>query len=85
MSTQIANLKHCTWDARTKRLKLSSEFAGMPSSIKIRSDKTNRVIEFVSLSPCDPLYDEDQWDGEQKIYRPTESCNVDHLVIFNEW
>lgn len=57
----------------------------MPNSIKIRSDKTNRIIEFVSLNPDDPLYDEDHWDGEQKIYRPVEDCKVDCLVIYNEY
>ena len=29
-------------------------------------------------------FDEDQWDGEQQVYRPVGDVkNVDHLVIYN--
>ena len=55
---------------------------GFPQSINIHSEKTGRTVQFYPVGPNDRLYSEDQWDGEQQIYRPNVALEtVDHLVI----
>jgi hypothetical protein len=79
-------LKFCTFDKERRVLRVASEFCGMPRVVAIRSEHTGKTVQFVAIGPEDPLYDEDGWDGEQKIYRPVEpQARVDHLVIYNEY
>lgn len=55
---------------------------GFPASVNIHSEKTGRTVQFYPVGPNDRLYNEDQWDGEQQIYRPNVALEtVDHLVI----
>lgn len=61
---------------------------GFPARVNIHSEKTGRTVSFYPVGPNDHLYDEDQWDGEQQIYRPhvvdgphVVLETVDHLVI----
>ena len=61
---------------------------GFPLTVNIHSEKTGRTVQFYPVGPNDPLYSEDQWDGEQQIYRPyvvdgprVVLETVDHLVI----
>ncbi len=55
---------------------------GFPASVNIHSEKTGRTVQFYPVGPNDRLYSEDQWDGEQQIYRPNVALEtVDHLVI----
>lgn len=55
---------------------------GFPTSVNIHSEKTGRTVQFYPVGPNDRLYSEDQWDGEQQIYRPNVALEtVDHLVI----
>lgn len=85
-NTPTIDLSVCDFDKTRKVLKLVSEYIGMPREFFVKSHHTNKVIRFVSIGPSDSLYDEDGWDGEQKIYRPaTPVKNVDHLVIYNAW
>ncbi len=80
-------LKFCEYDKSRKVLKLSSEFFGMPLTFFVESHHTGRMVRFVPVTPADKLFDQDQWDGEQQIYRPVASeysTRVDHLVIYNQ-
>ena len=75
-------LSICDFDKARKVLKLSSQEVGMPRELMVVSHHTGKEVRFVVIGPEDKLYDQDQWDGEQQIYRPTSvSTNVDHLVI----
>ena len=80
-------LRACSFNKQYRKLTLASEYCGMPSILKIRSDYTDKVIMFAPVQPGDPLFDQDQWDGEQMIYRPMsdDKINVDYLVIFNQY
>ena len=82
------SLKYCEYDKNRKVLKLASEFFGMPSTFFVESHITGRVVRFVQIGPEDKLFDQDQWDGEQQIYRPLgdESITkIDHMVIYHAW
>jgi hypothetical protein len=80
------NLKLCEFDKNRKVLKLSSEYFGMPSTFYVKSHYTGKVVRFVPVNPEDVLYDHDQWDGEQQIYRPVGNVpGVEHMVIYNQY
>lgn len=80
------DLKLCEYNKQTKVLKLASEYMGMPSEFLVVSHYTGETVRFSQVGPHDVLYDEDGWDGEQKIYRPQGVVpGVDYMVIYNQW
>lgn len=80
------DLSRCEYDKTRKVLKLASEFFGMPSQFFVESHITGKTVRFTVVGPEDKLFDPDQWDGEQQIYRPVGNVpNVDHMVIYNQW
>ena len=82
----MVDLNKCDFDKSRKVLKLASEFFGMPREFFVKSHHTGRVVRFVVVGPEDVLFDQDQWDGEQQIYRPVGNVpGVDHMVIYNQW
>ncbi len=80
------SLKLCEYNVKAKRLTLPSEYIGMPLTFYVKSHHTGRVVRFIPVNPCDILFDQDQWDGEQQIYRPLDNLpGVDHMVIYNQF
>jgi len=52
----------------------------------VHSEKTGKDVRFVVVGEHDVLFDQDQWDGEQQIYRPMGHVpTVDHLVIYHQY
>ncbi len=52
----------------------------------VMSHLTGIEVEFRPIRESHPLFDEDQWDGEQMIYEPVQAnlCpNVKTLVVYN--
>jgi len=86
MKVDMVDLKWCEFYKAGKRLSLASEFCGMPSQIDVRSQTTGKIVRFVAVQPGDPWYDQDNWDGEQMVYRPTTPVpNVEKLVIYHAY
>lgn len=82
----VVELSKCEFVAASGKLSLASEYAGMPNAIRIRSHHTGRTVLFRPVEPGDPLFDEDQWDGEQQVYRPVEPTNnAKVLVIYHQF
>lgn len=80
------SLEFCEYHKPSKVLKLASEYMGMPREFYVISHKTGKEFRFVAISSEDRLFDQDQWDGEQQIYRAVGHCpTVDHMVIYNQW
>lgn len=80
------SLSHCEFDKQRKVLKLASEYFGMPTTFFVKSHHTGKVVKFTTVKHGDKLFDEDQWDGEQQVYRPEGNVpNVDHLVIYHAY
>jgi hypothetical protein len=87
-TTPIIPLNLCEFDRARKVLKLASEYFGMPREFEVESHATGKVMRFISVSPGDPLFDQDQWDGVQQVYRPyflSDRRFVDHMVIYNQY
>lgn len=82
----VVELSKCEFRAHCGKLLLASEYAGMPNAIRIRSHHTGRTVLFRPVEPGDPLFDQDQWDGEQQVYRPVEPTNnAKVLVIYHQF
>lgn len=80
------SLKYCEYDKNRKVLKLASEYFGMPPTFFVKSHHTGKEVRFVPVGPEDKLFDPDQWDGEQQIYRPLGNVpGVDHMIIYHAW
>lgn len=80
------SLEVCEYDKKHKVLKLASEYVGMPRELFVRSHKTGKDVRFVVVGPEDVLFDQDQWDGEQQVYRPVGNVpSIDYMVIYNQW
>lgn len=79
-------LSDCRYDKVKKVLYLASgKIGGMPNQFMVHSDRTGKEFRFDRIGEYDLLYDQDGWDGEMCIYRPTSFCDtVDHLIVYNE-
>lgn len=78
-------LSTCDYDKERKVLKLTSDHIGMPKELFVISQKTGREVRFKYVDEHDVLFDQDQWDGEQQIYRPIGNVpTVEYMVIYNE-
>ena len=87
-------LDKCSYFPKTRKLFIPVEaFKGVipagsryPSLFFVRSHFTNKILEFRPLQPGDPLYDEDQWDGEMQVYRPKPgvASKIDYAVVAHE-
>ena len=63
------SLDSCEYIKERRVLKLSSKFMGMPREFFVVSHVTGRTVKFSVVGSDDPLFDQDQWDGEQQVYR----------------
>ena len=79
----VVSLDMCQYNRKMKQLTLPASVIGMPREFFVKSHVTQKEVRFTAIHPSDVLYDQDQWDGVQQIYRPTTDLNtVDHLVIY---
>lgn len=79
------SLEWCEYDKDRKVLKLASHHFGMPKEFYVKSHHTGKEVLFTPVGPEDVLFDEDQWDGEQQIYRPVgEVPGVSYMIIYNQ-
>lgn len=80
------SLEKCNYDKKRRVLLLASEYIGMPQQFFVRSHKTGKEVRFTAVNEHDKLFCEDQWDGEQQIYRPVGNVpTVDHMIIYNQY
>lgn len=82
----VIELVLCEFNKERSYLKIASEYCGMPAQFYVHSHHTGKKILFKAVQPGDPLWDEDGWDGEQCIYRPTIVVpKVEYMVIYNQF
>lgn len=80
------SLRLCEYNRDRRVLKLASEYFGMPDQFFVESHHTGKTVRFTAVGPEDLLFDQDQWDGEQQVYRPVGSVpGVDHMVIYHQY
>jgi hypothetical protein len=77
-------LSVCNYNKERRVLGLTSDNVnGFPRQLMVKSHHSGKEIRFVVIGPEDKLFDQDMWDGEQQIYRPTSNCNVEYMVIYH--
>ena len=82
----VVDLERCDFDKARKVLTMPSNYYGKPAQFYLLSHYTGKKVLFKPVQPGDVLFDEDQWDGEQQVYRPVDNLpNVDHMVIYNQF
>lgn len=80
------DLARCEYNKERRVLKLASEYMGMPRQFYVKSNYTGKEVRFAVIGPEDRLFDPDQWDGVQQIYRPIGDVpNVDYMVIYHQY
>lgn len=85
-NTPFINLSSCDFNKKENKLTVCSELVGMPRELIVHSDYTGKDVVFRVIGPEHPQYDEDQWDGEQQIYRPLSPAGrVKTLVIYHQY
>jgi hypothetical protein len=86
-------LDKCSYFPKTKKLfvplsalKSTTGESRYPKSFFVRSHFTNNLLEFKVIGTGDPLYDQDQWDGEIMVYRPHSgvASKIDYAVLAHE-
>ena len=82
----LIDLNKCEYEPKLGQLKLASEYAGIPNAIRIHSHHTGRTVLFRPIMENHPMFDQDNWDGEQQIYEPVDVLkNVQTLVIYHQY
>lgn len=83
------SLKLFDYNKDKKQLSISSgHFKSFPHVLTIKSHVTGKIVDCKPIGPEHPMFDEDQWDGEQMIYEPIPICantcpNIKTVVIYN--
>jgi hypothetical protein len=76
----------CEYNKARRALTLASEYMGMPREFFVKSHHTGKEVRFTVVTEHDVLFDQDQWDGEQQLYRPVGVVpNVEYMCIYNQY
>ena len=88
MNLPMYTLRDFSYSKSMKSLCADASDLGVPvgkclDRFQIKSP-TGRVVTFAQLTQDHPKYDEDGWDGEMRVYAPTERIqNLDTVTIIN--
>lgn len=89
----VVSLKDCVYKRDSKVITMSitklpkeERVSKYPAVVMLESHATGKRVLFSRIIPGDILYDEDQWDGVQQVYRaasvPLERVN--YLIIHEQ-
>ena len=80
----IINLTYCKWQKSLNQIS-SVWNKGFPASVHVFSQTSGSFREYRPVDFSDPRFDQDQWDGEQQIYRTTEPTKqAEYLVLYHD-
>lgn len=76
MNSPVYTLRDFSYSKTMKSMCAEASTLGIPVGKSLTrfqiASPTGRVITFVPLTPDHPKYDEECWDGEMRVYAPTE-------------
>lgn len=80
---QTISLSECFFVKEKRVLQIPYKvLRGYPAEFFVRSPSTSKEVRFAVIGPEDIMFDEDQWDGEQQIYRPIGNVpTLDYAVV----
>ena len=77
------SLEKCKWQKNLNQLTVPWN-SNFPKEITVHNPKTDTHRLYTQISDTDPRFDQDQWDGEQMVYKthgPTN--NAEYLVLYH--
>ena len=77
------SLEKCKWQKDLNQLTIPWD-ATFPKEIAILNPKTDTYRLYTHLTDSDPRFDQDQWDGEQMVYKTNGPTNkAEYLVLYH--
>ena len=77
------SLKECKWQKHLNQLTTPWN-SSFPREVTIHNQHTDTLRLYTQINDTDPRFDQDQWDGEQMVYKthlPTN--NAEYLVLYH--
>lgn len=79
----MLSLEKCKWQKNLNQLSAPWNIS-FPREIFVYNPKTSKYKTYFHLHDNDPRFDQDQWDGEQMVYRTNEVTNkAEYLVLYH--
>ncbi|NDB82506.1 MAG: hypothetical protein EB127_07170 [Alphaproteobacteria bacterium] len=79
----MLSLEKCKWQKNLNQLSTSWNIR-FPREVCVYNPKTGKNRTYFYLSDTDPRFDQDQWDGEQMVYKTSElTNNAEYLVLYH--
>jgi hypothetical protein len=76
------SLEKCKWQKHLNQLTTPWN-SSYPREITVHNHNTDTLRLYTQINDTDPRFDQDQWDGEQMVYKthaPTN--NAEYLVLY---
>ena len=79
----MLSLENCKWQKNLNQLSAPWNIS-FPREIFVYNPKTSKYKTYFHLHDNDPRFDQDQWDGEQMVYKTSElTNNAEYLVLYH--
>ena len=79
----LVSLEKCKWQKNLNQLTVPWR-SNFPIEITVHNPKTNTHRLYTRISDTDPRFDQDQWDGEQMVYKTHGlTNNAEYLVLYH--
>jgi hypothetical protein len=73
----------CKWQKDLNQLTATWELT-FPKEVVVFNPKTSEHRVYLRLDDTDPRFDQDQWDGEQMVYKTKGPTNkAEYLVLYH--
>ena len=77
------SLQKCKWQKHLNQLTIPWN-SSYPREVTVHNPKTDTLRLYSQLKDTDPRFDQDQWDGEQMVYKTHLSTNnAEYLVLYH--
>lgn len=78
------SLEKCKWQKHLNQL-TTPWISNFPKEITVHNPKTDTYRLYFHLRDTDPRFDQDQWDGEQMMYKTSDPTNnAEYLVLYRD-
>lgn len=76
-------LEECKWQKHLNQLTTPWN-SSFPREITVHNQNTDTLRLYTQINDSDPRFDQDQWDGEQMIYRTHAPTNkAEYLILYH--
>lgn len=77
------SLEECKWQKNLNQLTAPYN-SSFPREVTVHNQHTDKLRLYTQINDTDPRFDQDQWDGEQMVYKTHLSTNnAEYLVLYH--